>query len=118
VSWRRLLPVATCLSARCRSRVMMCVTDELRVGLSVVGSSQVCFPAITPQTGVARKPWEPRRVVVCAVQCAAGGMEYREWRVLFRVRGECKWLAGERWRGSNEVTAGLPSVCVGGAAVA
>jgi hypothetical protein len=56
--------------------------------------------------------------VVCAVQCAAGGMEYREWRVLFRVRGECKWLAGERWRGSNEVTAGLPSVCVGGAAVA
>ena len=77
------------------------MTDELRVGMSAVGSLQACFSAsVRSETGVARKPWEPRRVVVCAVQCAAGGMEYREWGVLFRVRGECKWLAGDCWRGS------------------
>ena len=120
VSWRRLLAVATCLSARCRSRVMMSVTDELRsacpwwfVARMFLGVGQVSARRREEAVGV------PRRVVVCTMQCAAGGIEFRRWRgAVSRVWSRQMASPVTVGGGLNEVTAGLPSVCVGGAAVA
>jgi len=50
--------------------MMMCVTDELRVGLSVMGSSRVCFSAsvtLGRRRDEAVEP-PPRRRMCCAVR--------------------------------------------------
>jgi hypothetical protein len=43
----------------------------------------------------------PARVVVCVMQRAAGGSSTAGGGVLFRARGQYKWLACDWWRGSK-----------------